>query len=218
MAREPDGVRLRHAPALLTLVALRVHAAPAFGPRAGEQLLAGRNQVVALGRAGAGVDERELVLSLDDGTSFPLRLTREIGPGESETSWRVPALPTEHAVLALREGGEGLEEKIVAVSAEFAILPRPGLPAEEIRFRDGEWKTREADAGGAPLQPLALGESGPERVRPLEDSPDAFEEPVRTLPESPDAVPVPGRSAATGSGALEPSPAPRVHRFLPLRE
>jgi hypothetical protein len=165
-----------------------------------------------------GVDERELVLSLDGGRTFPVRLTREIEPGDRMATWRVPALPTVHAVLALREGGEGLEEKIVATSAEFTIPASPAAPVEELRLRDGEWKTREADPGGSPLPPAGLGEAGSERVKPLEDSPEASEESAHVFLEAPGAFSLPVRDGALRFATGPTSTAPRTGRFLPLRE
>jgi hypothetical protein len=175
-------------------------------------------EVVALEPARAGVEERELILSLDGGKTFPLRLTGEIGPGDRATSWRVPALPTEHAVLALREGGDGIEEGIVAVSAEFVIVPGPGVPAEELRFRDGEWKTREADAGYPGLPSPAFGTAGPGRWTPLENSHAAFEEPVRALPADPETLAAAGRGPTPEAGSGASATRARVSLFLPLRE
>jgi hypothetical protein len=193
-------------------------AAVLSGSGASDRIPAGRVEVVALEPAMAGVEERELVLSLDGGKTFPVRLTGEIGPGDRAASWRVPALPTEHAVLALREGGDGIEEEIVAVSAEFVIVPGPGVPAEELRLRDGEWKTREADAGCPGLPPPAFGTAGPGRWTPLEDSGAAFEEPVRPLPAGPEALAVPGRGPKLETLPGASTPRPRVSSFLPLLE
>jgi len=175
-------------------------------------------ETVLLGEANPGVDERELVLSLDGGKTFPLRLTGEIEPGERKVMWRVPALPTEHAVLALREGGEGFEEEIVAVSAEFVIVPGSGVPAEELRLRDGEWKTREADSGVPELPAPSLGKAGPVRMSPLEISLDPCEEPVHALPADPDAAAAPDGTIARSSFSSGASPHSPVTRFLPLRE
>jgi|PlaIllAssembly_1097288.scaffolds.fasta_scaffold390509_1 hypothetical protein len=210
--------RLRDAAALVTLLAGSAGASPLLGPGVEGRLAAGRVEVLALGPATAGAEERELVLSLDGGRSFPVRLTGEIGPGDGVVSWRVPALFAEHVVLALREGGGGLEERIVTASAEFAIVPGPGVPAEALRFRDGEWKTREADSGPDSLPTSALGSPGPGRWTPLDDARDCFEEPARVLPAGPGALAVPERSPAwvpfhDGSRSVLCLPS-----FLPLRE
>jgi len=193
-------------------------AAVLSGPGASNRIPAGRVEVVALEPAMTGVEERELVLSLDGGKTFPLRLTGEIGPGDRAASWRVPALPTEHAVLALREGGDGIEEGIVAVSAEFVILPGPGVPAEKLCFRDGEWKTREADPGQSGLPAPSFGGTDPGRWTPLDDTLSAYEEPVRALPSGPEDLAVSGRGPTLDPRSDASATRARVSLFLPLRE
>jgi hypothetical protein len=96
--------------------------------------------------AEADVDEMELVLSLDGGRSFPLRVTRTLSTGARSFLWRVPALPTEHARLALRSGREAEKdsETIRMTSGEFAIDAGPDACLEEVFRAGGEWRTREA--------------------------------------------------------------------------
>jgi hypothetical protein len=101
----------------------------------------------SLGEIGArDFDEIELVLSLDGGRSFPLRLTRDISPDAESVRWRVPKLPSAHARLALRVGcGEREEsENVRLVGGEFTILAGSNDPLEELRRVRGEWRTREA--------------------------------------------------------------------------
>ncbi|HQR44440.1 MAG TPA: hypothetical protein PLB02_02795 [Thermoanaerobaculia bacterium] len=212
------GSPLRHAASLLAFVAGTAGAASLPGPAPLDRIPAGRVEIVALEPARSGVKERELVLSLDGGKSFPVRLTGEIGPADRAARWRVPALPTEHAVLALREGDDGAEEEIVAASAEFVILPSPGAPVEELRLRDGEWTTREADAGQRGLPPPSFGDSGPERWKPLDDAFDALDEPVRALVADPEALPGPAHGRVPALTADGSPPVRRVPSFLPLRE
>ncbi len=210
--------RLRHAAALLALLAGKGVASPRFGPTASDRIPAGRVEVVTLEPAAAGVEERELLLSLDGGRSFPLRLTARIGPGDRQAAWRVPALPTPHAVLALREGGDGREEEIVAVSSEFTIHPGPGLPMEELRFRDGEWKTREADDGRSALPGPSLRGADPDRCEALIFSSDPREEPARASLRAPH----PPSKAISSPASADPggtAPPPRGSSVsLPLRE
>lgn len=202
----------------LVLSATRARAALSFGPAASSWIRAGSVETALLEVAAAGVEERELILSLDGGRTFPLRLTAEIGPLTRSASWRVPAFPTEHAVLALREGGDGSGEEIVAVSAEFTILPGPGLPAEELRFRDGEWKTREADAGGSGFPTPSMGEACPERCGPLNAHSDAFEAPVCALAPSPSAGDDNSGSRAFATPLAGSPLVSSVPLFLPRRE
>ncbi len=95
-------------------------------PRAGASFGAGTAVEAAwdapcdLGRE----DEGELVLSVDDGATFPIRLTGEMPACISGHVWRVPDVATSRARLGLRRGrdGEPGEERVVLVSARFAIV------------------------------------------------------------------------------------------------
>ena len=90
------------------------------------------------------IEEMEVLLSLDGGETFPLRVTREMSEGTREVTWRVPNLPTTRARLALRVGhGEG-SEVIRSVSEEFTILAADTEPLEKIRKFRGEWRAGEA--------------------------------------------------------------------------
>ena len=97
-------------------------------------------------------DEMELVLSLDGGRTFPLRLTRRIDPRSDGGTWEVPALPAEHARLALRAGSEESagSETILEVSAEFAIAALPSHALERIFWSADEWRTLAALEGPPP--------------------------------------------------------------------
>jgi hypothetical protein len=144
--------------------------APAFSsPRPAAVLEAGTSVTVAWSVAAAAVPptgEMELLLSLDGGRSFPVRLTRDLDPRTSALLWRVPELPTGHARLALRsgEGEEPEAEEIRLVSDEFAIASGTERPLETALFARGEWRLREAldgkEAGRIPAPP-AVGDGAP---------------------------------------------------------
>jgi hypothetical protein len=89
------------------------------------------------------LDEAELVLSLDGGRTFPVRVTPELESCASRVVWTVPALPAEHARLALRAGAEERDatESIVFVSGDFRILSDPDGRVEQLRRRAAEWWT-----------------------------------------------------------------------------
>jgi len=93
-----------------------------------------------------GSDEGELVLSLDGGRTFPIRVTADIEPGHRRAEWRVPALPAAHARLAIRFGREDEPdaERIANVSSESESLADPAAPEERFFRVGGEWRTREA--------------------------------------------------------------------------
>lgn len=102
-----------------------------------------------------GRDEMELVLSLDGGVTFPIRVTGRLEPGSTGLRWRVPGLPTEHARLGLRAGEDDRpdSEEILAVSDPFVIASAELDGIEELYAVADEWRTREA-LEGAPVRPL----------------------------------------------------------------
>jgi hypothetical protein len=86
-------------------------------------------------------NEAELVLSLDGGLSFPIRVSGDLSPCDSRFTWRVPALPTAQAVLGVRMGEDERdeEERIEVVSEAFTILPDPESRIEALYARGAEW-------------------------------------------------------------------------------
>ena len=99
---------------------------------------------------GRDIDEAEIVLSLDGGQTFPIRVTPELKPCTARYLWKVPALPAAHARLALRAGADERDatESIEILSAEFRILPDPDGRVEQLRRRAAEW--------WVPSEPAAL--------------------------------------------------------------
>lgn len=93
------------------------------------------------GGAERGVDEAELVLSLDGGETFPIRVTPDLKPCATHVLWKVPALPAAHARLALRAGSDERDatETIEIVSRDFRILPDPDGRVAELKRRAAEW-------------------------------------------------------------------------------
>jgi len=131
-------------------------------------------------------DEMELVLSLDGGRSFPLRVTREVSPAEDSVLWRVPRLPSEHARIALRAGrGEKKEsETIRTISPEFTILADADAPLEQLWRVRGEWRTHEAARSSKDLPQRSLSGS-PDEMRAA-FSPDGAAEPPGSTVSAPD--------------------------------
>ena len=109
----------------------------------------------------------ELVLSLDGGATFPIRVTGELSTDARALTWRVPALPTDRAVLALRAGDDGDDESetILAQSEPFAIAADLEAGPERLYAVAHEWRTRDA-LDGAPVRTtprdLAPSSGGPE--------------------------------------------------------
>ena len=121
--------------------------APRFvSPSAGESLAPGAIVEVrwtSLCRPRTGVDEAEIVLSLDGGVTFPIRASNELSACETRFLWRVPSLPAGRARLALRAGSEGRDEteRLVAVSGEFQILAEMDGRVQQLLRRVAEWWT-----------------------------------------------------------------------------
>src|SRR5438105_4332959 len=140
-------------------------------PAAGEKLEAGETALVSWRMDAAclrNVDEMELLLSLDGGKRFLLRVTARIDPRTPAWAWRVPALPSAHARLAVR-GGRGEKasaEDVILLGPEFSIVESGRLPAEELSAEAGELRTREAASSPAvPLSPADC--ASPPRIGPL---------------------------------------------------
>jgi len=148
MRLRTNGVRLLAAAAALLGAAAALAASDTdfSSPGRGEALAPG--SVVRIewrsgceGDVPPGYDEAELVLSLDGGVTYPIRVSRELDPCESTLVWRVPAIASGSARLALRMGEErdGDAEEIAAVSAPFRILPDVEGRVERLIPRSGEW-------------------------------------------------------------------------------
>ncbi len=111
-----------------------------LAPAAGERLAAGSTVTVRWTELPAKVEEFEILLSLDGGRSYGVRLTPRLDPATRELSWEVPNLPADDARIRLRVGVGGREIEST-VSAPFVILGSPKAPAATLRFADGEWWT-----------------------------------------------------------------------------
>jgi hypothetical protein len=165
-------------------------------------------------------DEMELVLSLDGGRTFPLRVTDDLSLAMRRISWRVPALPAEHARVALRVGCDEEEgsERIVFVSDEFAIRIEGSAGLEELYRVRGEWRTREALDGPerSPFDAQLAG-SPAEQLRPATAWAPASEPPRSvSLSLAPSARPEHGGVQVAGLAAVS-SPDLGRPRVVPLR-
>jgi len=167
----------------------------------------------SLGAAGtADRDEMELVLSLDDGATFPIRVVARLAPSDAEVAWRVPALPAEHARLALRAGedGAGETEEIVAVSDAFTITASRFESLERLFAVADEWRTEDALEGA----PARSGDGG---LAPPEKTPEvAAGERDRSEPETSPA----GDESPAGSdeGRSMPASVPERIPRAPARD
>jgi hypothetical protein len=172
------------------------------GPRPGEALRAGTATILRFD-VDEEIEEMEVLLSLDGGRTFPLRVTREMSEGTHQLNWRVPNLPTTSARLALRVGTEDEGEVIRDVSPEFTILAAGTEPLEDVRPFRGEWRAGEALTEmpfTAPFDAPGLGGAS-ESIRALPHETD-FD---RTNDAAPTGAP-PDRNFET----IQPTPGGRV--------
>jgi len=163
-------------------------------------------------------DEKELVLSLDGGQSYPVRVTAETDASDKSVIFRVPNLPSTRARLALRVG-DGTREIIVAESAIFVIEHDPTSPLETVTRTGRELGTREALEGRPrePLSPSRFAGCDESSLEALEDSAPAEAPSPFLRPAHPGEIP--GHAEAPPP-AVRPDvpPAQRLPLDRPKRE
>lgn len=178
-----------------------------LSPAAGEAVRAGQLVEVRWDGVPAETEEMELLLSLDDGASFPVRLTKELERDRRSAYWRVPNLPAGRARLLVRYESDGVETEGQKGPA-FRILGDPTLALETVRRREGEvWldaSTDEAPDGGqfedsrAPTLREAAGEEAL-----LESYRDLIAHPAASPGFSEEANPVVPLPAAVGPCCID---------------
>jgi hypothetical protein len=165
-------------------------------------------------------NEMELLLSVDGGRTFSIRVTAELPACASSFRWKVPALSTNDARLAVRVGRDGEEsERIAFVSPPFRITSFAPAAEPELTTGTSERWTEQAlsEIGAENLLGDAM-HGAPERIgAPVADS--ELDEPPSGLRTT--WVDSYGKRPASGEGcdrcAVRPT-VPRLVSFLPLRE
>jgi hypothetical protein len=109
-----------------------------LSPVRGEALVAGQLLDVRWSLFPDAVEEMELLLSIDGGRYFPLRLTSQIDPRTGSFGWVVPRVAASAAQLRIRFGRDG-EEIEGEPSASFSIAVPPLLHQAPFLRREGEW-------------------------------------------------------------------------------
>jgi hypothetical protein len=192
-------------------------------PAAGDTLAAGVRHEVRWqppSREREADIEMELLLSIDGGLTFPIRITSELPAGTTSFRWRIPAVPTASARLALRTGEEGRPEteRIAFLSGPFRIVA-PGTSPADLRRGPAEWWTEQAllEIGAEGRLGDSL-KNPPERLHHSESDADLDETPsgFEPLPERRETE-TPTSAAAV---ALSVADIRALHRSapLPLRE
>jgi hypothetical protein len=134
-----SGASAARAMALLLALVLGLLAvagpARAYGARGAEPrvelpsglaLRAGQSLEIRWSKPDASVDELEILLSIDGGRRFALRVSPELDARAGRYVWRVPNLSSAQARLHIRYHREGREID-GASSAPFTLIGKPGL-------------------------------------------------------------------------------------------
>jgi hypothetical protein len=184
------------------------------------QALAGGDSVEVRWAAPCGAaSEAELVLSLDGGRTFPIRITPEISSCAGGFRWRVPDLESSRVRLALRTGSgeESDDERLTLVSEEFSIAANGGGDGELLAGAREVWTRQALDGEGTEGLPAeSLGGSTEDLVAPVRSC-DAHEPPPSGVVVGADGGPRPERPASLASRGV-PSPAGRPSALpRPLR-
>ena len=137
-----------------------------------------------------GADEFEILLSLDGGASYPIRLTPQLAPGTTVLAWEIPNLPTAAARVRLRAGFDGHEIE-GEPSRSFRLVAREDLPPAPLRYADGEWWI----SVGASLWSVAL---TPRTETTAQASRAAVEELGAVAPSNPPLAPPSGTIVQPG--------------------
>ncbi len=157
-----EHARLRRCLGLLSACLLAAVSASASGqrteirrPSAGQVLRAGEWAEVSWTALPPGVEEFELLLSLDDGASYTVRLTPQLDPATDGYRWRVPNFPTSRARIQLRVGIDN-EEIALPAGEAFEIVGEAAQPVSGLRWHDGEWWSSSTTWPVPPLERLPV--------------------------------------------------------------
>lgn len=214
------------APRSLLVACLWLAALPALGegakfiqPVAGSTLRAG-DEVTVRWSGAPKAREMELLLSVDGGRHFSVRLTRELPGDATSYLWRVPRLPSAGARLALR-AEVGAREVEVGTTAPFTITAEGGegspsefggLAGSIRRFRGELWWLEEEVSGTEGERPALAGfDAPPPDPKVLPSAAGAM---LAELP-TPKGATRPAAALTGFPSLLEDSPQPPFVRPLP---
>ncbi len=182
--------------------AARAAAGPVvFMPLGGDRALQ-PGEVVEVRWAGApwGVEEMELLLSVDGGRHFGVRITPDLEADRRVYTWRVPPFRSDDARLAIRVDLAG-REVLAGVSDSFRIAAEPAAGAAAPAYR---WPMR---LSGGELWVTGYESVGADPAGPFEPAPAASH---RGL--------VPGRPGPAAAIRRSPRPSPPPPSPLPAAQ
>ena len=129
--------------------------------------------------------EKEVLLSVDGGRTFPIRVTAELPACAMSFRWKIPAVSSDDAQLAVRVGRDGHpeSEEIAFVSAPFRITAYTTAEDSELTEGTSERWTEQAlhEIGAEGLLDGAL-RGSPDRLEASSSDDDLDETALGTLP------------------------------------
>jgi hypothetical protein len=188
-------------------------------PAEGASLHEGETVQIRWSGVPADAEEIELLLSVDGGRHFSLRLTDELDSSSGSFLWRVPSLLTDSASLAIRTGAHG-QEIVSAPGPLFRLSHSPSTPAVLLRWKAGEiWvDSRDPDESklGSTRSPSGLS-THPGRIRSVTGGSEAVS--LRRPSARPESVAhdSPGRVFRDAEKPLAISLPPRLPLSIPQR-
>ena len=130
----PAGAAVTKSPSPAATLLSTIHFSQ---PEEGASLHEGDTIQIRWSGVPADAEEIELLLSVDGGEHFSLRLTDELDSSSGSFLWRVPSLLTDAASLAIRVGSHG-EEIVSAPGPLFRLSHSPSTPSVLLRWKAGE--------------------------------------------------------------------------------
>lgn len=180
-----------------------------LAPVAGEQVTLHWRSVAAV------AEEFELIISLDDGRQYDVRVSPELVAGVCRFAWTVPNLPVRKARLRLRARVGG-HEVCGPEGTPFSIIENPVRPCERWTFRNGEWWE---DRHGKPLAVPGLGSHDHDATFRATGMCPPLDQPVRGALELPPVSSrMPAATRVTCVTAADAPCAALIPRSLPRRE
>jgi hypothetical protein len=166
-----------------------------------------------------GAEEMELLLSLDGGRTYAVRVTPDLDTDRGAFSWRVPPFPSRQARLAMRINLAG-REVFAGLSAPFRIAPDRRAAPWTMRAHGGDlWLGGPEGAAAADVgRELTAGAPRP-RISPLWPSLAAVAPDSPRPARSRTAIASACRSSSCALTSRSPAPhaPPPVPLDLPLR-
>lgn len=166
-------------PAAAAVIASSLTAVRFSRPGEGSALREGEIVEIRWSGVPGDADEIELLLSVDGGQHFSLRLTDELNSGSKSFLWRVPGLLTDSASLAIRMGIHG-REILSAPGPLFRLSRNPWTASTSLRWKAGEIWVDSGDPGetaGRNMPSPSGFSTRPERITSVPDDSDAADLP-----------------------------------------